>query len=93
MSMAFVAIGTAVVGAGAAVYGAQQNKKAAKKATEANAKNVADTNALNYQMWLESRGVGPRGETVNAKMPRWMTWKPSAGNKLAAQPTASAPKV
>jgi hypothetical protein len=82
MSMAWVAIGTTLVGAGASVYGTQQNKKAAKSAQEANARAQAETNALNLRMWLESRGVGENGKPINAKMPRWMTWRPSAGNTL-----------
>lgn len=97
MTMMWVAIGTAAAGVAGSVYGAEKNKKAQKKATEANAKNVSDTNALNYQMWLESRGIGPNGQPVNTQLPRFMSWTmPGAqrrviGYRRAAPSAAPAP--
>ena len=56
-SMAWVAIGTAVVGAGSSMYGSSQAKKSANKAADTNARSVADTNAANLQMFRDSRGA------------------------------------
>src|SRR4051812_7830967 len=72
--VAIAVAGAAVIGAGAAVYGANKNAKAIDAANKANADTVNGTNALNYKMWLESRGVGENGQAINAKFPRWMTW-------------------
>lgn len=82
----WIAGAAAVVGAGATVYGAQQNKKAVAKAADSAATSVADTNALNYQRWLESQGVGPDGKPVNTKMPRWMTTAPGAFGTARVRP-------
>jgi hypothetical protein len=67
-----VAIGAAVLGAGASVYGANKQSKAIKSANAANQQAVQNTNDANYRLWLESRGVGPSGQAVNTKLPRWM---------------------
>ena len=56
MSMAAIAIGVgAAATAGGAYMNSQATKSAAAATNAANAKNTADTNALNYQMWRESR--------------------------------------
>lgn len=75
---AAAAIGAAVIGAGGSIYGAQQNKKAAKEAEQANAAAVAAQNAANYQRWLESKGVSSTGQPINFKLPRYMTWNKAA---------------
>ena len=62
-------------GVGASLYGAKKQSDAAKKASDANAASVDATNALNYQQWLESRGVGANGQAINTKLPRWAMWK------------------
>lgn len=64
---------TSAVGAGTAIYGANQNKKAIDNANKTNQQIAADTNAANYQLWLESRGQMSDGTAVNTKLPRWMT--------------------
>lgn len=56
MSVAAIAVG--VVGAGAAVYAGSQQASAARSAARSNRQDMADTNALNYQMFREGRGEG-----------------------------------
>ena len=54
-----LAIGAAaLIGAGATAYASKSASDSAADANSANQKNVADTNALNYRMFLESRGSG-----------------------------------
>lgn len=55
-SMAWVAVGTAVLGAGATAYGSSQANKAARRAADANAAATEATNEANYRQFLESRG-------------------------------------
>ena len=54
--MSGVITAVAVVGAAGAAYSANSAKKSQDKATAQNAQNVADTNAMNKQMFDESRG-------------------------------------
>lgn len=54
--MTAIMTAVAVVGAAGAAYSANSAKKSQDKATAQNAKNVADTNAMNKQMFDESRG-------------------------------------
>ena len=72
------AAGLAAAGAGASLYGAKKQSSAIKKASEDNAAAQAASDERNYQMWLESRGVGQNGQAINTKLPRWATWKSSA---------------
>lgn len=89
-----VAGGLAAAGTAASVYGANKQSKAIKSANNANRQSVNDTNAANYRLWLESRGVGDGGQAVNTKMPRWMTTQVGTGGgrqtvrKSAAGPAA-----
>jgi hypothetical protein len=97
MTMMWVGIGTAVVGVATSVYGAEQNKKAQKKAIAANAKSITDTNDANYRLWLESRGVGADGRPVNTQLPRFMNWTmPGTKRRVLGyrkiQPTATIPQ-
>jgi len=55
-SMAWVAVGSAVVGAGASMYGSSQANKASRQAADANRAATDATNAANYRQFLESRG-------------------------------------
>lgn len=48
----------AVVAAGASAYGAKSASDSASAAADQNAKNIADTNQLNYQLFQQSRGSG-----------------------------------
>jgi len=50
-------IGSAAVGAAGSVYGASQSSKAQAASDKKNQQNVADTNAMNYRMFRESRGA------------------------------------
>ncbi len=72
MSGAITAVAAVAVGAGVSIYAANKNSKAIDKANKTNQEIAADTNAANYRMWLESRGVGDAGQAVNTKLPRWM---------------------
>ena len=62
-------------GVGASLYGAKKQSDAVKKASAENAASVDAANERNYQMWLESRGVGSNGQAINASLPRWANWK------------------
>lgn len=83
MSMAWVAVGTAVLGAGASIYGSQQQKKAIQNAANQNAQSQADQNAAQWASYLMQRGVNPAGaatgqipanpQAINAKLPLWAT--------------------
>ena len=68
----------AVTGAASSMYGAKKTADATKEAAEKNAQAVAETNAMNYKRWLESKGIGEGGQAINAKLPRYMMWNPSA---------------
>lgn len=69
------AIGAA--GVGASIYGADKTSKATKDAAKANMAATEAANERNYQMWLQSRGVGTNGRAVNTKLPQWATWNSS----------------
>lgn len=71
-----VAIGTAVAGVGASMYGANKQAKAQGSAADKQAAAVAEANRLAHERWLASRGVGARGKAVNTKLPLWATWRP-----------------
>lgn len=73
-----IPIALAAAGTAASIYGANKNAKAVKEASDANAAAVAATNKLNYQTWLESKGVGTGGQAINVHMPRYMKWNPAA---------------
>lgn len=65
-------IGAAAISAGASAYGAKQSSKAANKAADQNARNVADTNALNLAMFNRSRGaVNPDTGYASAILPEY----------------------
>lgn len=76
MGIAIAAIAAAAVAAGATAYGAKSASDSADAANEANKKSVADTNALNYRMFLESRGSGG-----NALLPLYL---PQGSEAIAA---------
>ena len=86
MSMMWVGIGTAVVGAGASIYGANKQSQAIKDANNANATATDKQNNAAWVAWLMSRGIQPTGETTygqiptsgnyvatNTKLPVWAT--------------------
>lgn len=80
-----IAIGAAaLIGAGASAYGAQSSADAAEKAQKTNLDIANATNALNYQMFLQSRGsqgnallpmyFGPQGTEQNLANQAYATW-------------------
>lgn len=71
MSMMWVGIGSAVLGAGTALYGANKASQSTQDAINANKAAQDETNRLNYQRWLESQGVGPDGQPINTWLPRY----------------------
>lgn len=66
-----VGAAVAIVGAGTAIYGADQNRKLTHQAQDANKLQNDQTNQLNYQRYLLGRGEGPGGAPVNTKLPLW----------------------
>lgn len=80
--MTWAGTAVAVAGLGASMYGANKSAKATAKA---NAQNIAanqESDRLNFQQWLMSRGIGTNGQPVNTKLPFWMGARvryPSAG--------------
>lgn len=77
-----VAAGLGAAGIGASLFGANKQAKAVDKANKTNKQIADEANRLNYQMWLESRGIGPDGEHVNTKLPRWASSRPSLGFRV-----------
>lgn len=81
MSMIWVGIGTAVLGAGVNYMGQQQQKKSNAAAIASNEANQDKQNNSAWQSYLLSRGVNPAGATagnipgnaqaVNTKLPLW----------------------
>lgn len=71
-------IAATAIGAGTALYGAKKQSDAVKSSNKAQQAIADETNRLNYQMWLESRGLDKDGRPVNTFLPRWMT-VPSGG--------------
>jgi hypothetical protein len=70
-TMGWIAAGSAVLGAGASIYGAKKSAKAQAEAATTNKAAVDETNRLNYQRWLESQGVGANGQPINTWLPRY----------------------
>jgi len=81
MSMMWVGIGSAVLGAGTSLYGASQQKKANQSALDQNAALQEEPNRSAWASYLMSRGVNPAGaktgeiptnpQAINAKLPLW----------------------
>ena len=69
MSMAWIAIGTAVVGAGTSLYGANQQQKANKAAQDQNIAQQDKQNAAAWTNWLMTRGVAPTSPVTAGQMP------------------------
>lgn len=75
------ALAIAAVGAGTAIYGANQQKKANAAANATNAENVDKTNDSAWASYLLARGVNPAGakagvlpsnpQAVNTRLPLW----------------------
>jgi hypothetical protein len=94
MSMAWVAVGTAALGAGTALYGANKQSQDQRSANDSNraAIEAADRNAWNN--YLMQRGIyggnaatgtipGMQpGGAVNTRLPLW------ANLRMSSQPTA-----
>jgi len=74
-----IVAGVAAAGAGASVYGANKAAKSSAAATAANKASVEGSDALTYQRWLESQGVGADGKAVNTWLPRHMTVNTAVG--------------
>lgn len=87
----FVALGAAALAAGATVYSSQQSSKSAKAAMNANAANIGDTNALNYQTWQESKGIGSNGQPINTWLPRYLTTTGTVGKTASRYRLADTP--
>lgn len=66
-------IGSALIGGAVSMSAANKAQAANQAAIDANSKNVSDTNAMNYQRWLESQGVGSNGQAINTWLPRYAT--------------------
>lgn len=81
MSMMWVGLGSAVLGAGTSLYGANKQSKANQSAQDQNAALQREQNAAAWANYLMSRGVNPAGATtgqiptnpqaINAKLPLW----------------------
>jgi hypothetical protein len=75
-----IAIGaSAALAAGASAYAANKASSAQKAASAQNAKNVADTNQLNYEMFLQGRG-----SDGSAVLPMYLKM-PGTGNLFEEQ--------
>lgn len=85
-TMAWVAVGSAVLGAGTSIYGANQQKKANQSAQNQNAALQREQNDAAWSNWLMTRGVAPttpvsagvmptagNSTAVNTRLPYWAT--------------------
>ena len=86
---AIPALAVAAIGAGASMYGANKAAKAQNAANAANQQIAAEANRYNYQMWLESQGVGPNGQPVNVRLPRYMYAQVGQKRRLVPKGTAA----
>lgn len=84
MSMAWVAVGTAVLGAGTTLYGINAQKKANQATAETNAETQDKQNRAAWSNWLMTKGIAPttsveagvmptagKYTAVNTKLPFW----------------------
>ena len=81
MSMLWVGVGSAVLGAGASAYGANKQAKAVKAASAENAASQDAQNASAWANYLMTRGVNPAGaatgqlpsnpQAINSRLPLW----------------------
>jgi len=80
--MMWVGIGTAVLGAGTSIHGANKQKQAQEEANKANQASIANSDLSAWQGYLMQRGLNPSGVTqfgqiptnaqaVNTKLPLW----------------------
>ncbi len=89
----WVALATAAIGAGTAVYGASQQKKANQQAQAANAALQDKQNQSAWDAWVMTRGIAPdgsapgvlptNGRAVNTRLPLWANVSTTPGGKLA----------
>ena len=92
MSWMAVAVGgSALLGAGTTLYGANKQSKAIDSANAANLAATEATNKQNYEMWLRSRGVGANGQPVNYVMPEWLTVNTTAPRRLMKKGETAVP--
>lgn len=84
-----LALGSMAVGAGTSIYGAKKQAKAQKEANAQRQALADQTNAYNYQMYLESLGVGPDGQPVNVRLPRYMYAQVGRKRRLVPRGTAA----
>ncbi len=83
MSMMWVGIGSAVLGAGTSIIGANKQAKAVGAANDQNAALQEQQNQSAWNAYLLSRGINPGGaktgelptnpQAVNSKLPLWAT--------------------
>lgn len=99
-SMAWVAVGTAVLGAGTSLYGANKQSKDNKAAADQNARLQREQNNASWANWLMTRGVAPTSgveagvmptagnfNAVNTRLPLWATMTmPTEQPQPGAQP-------
>lgn len=102
MSMAYVAIGTAVLGAATSAYGANKQAKATQSAANQNATLQGDQNQQAWANYLMTRGLSPNGAptgtiptnapAINTKLPLWANANfatgPSGWRKKGSMPAA-----
>lgn len=106
MSMMWVGIGTAALGAGASIYGADKQSKAVKEASAENAAAQDRQNASAWANYLMTRGVNPAGaqtgqipanpQAINAKLPLWATAnfkRPGAQPRWVKRGTSTMPNT
>ena len=83
MSMMWVGIGSAVLGAGASLYGANKQAGASKDAANQNAALQDKQNQAAWANYLMTRGLNPNGavtgqlptnpQAINTRLPLWAT--------------------
>lgn len=97
MSMLWVGIGSAVLGAGASIYGANKQAGAIQDANQQNTALQQQQNNSAWVNWLMSRGVAPTSPVpagvmpapggytaVNTRLPIWATMPKSRTTMVAS---------
>ena len=106
MSMLWVGIGSAALGAGASLYGANKQSKAIQSAASQDAASQAAQNQAAWANYLMTRGVNPAGaatgtiptnpQAINARLPLWATAnfkRPGAQTRWVKKGTATMPNT
>lgn len=89
--MSWIAAGTAILGTGASLYGANKQAKANSAAQASNERQQAEQNRLAWANYLMTRGIDPAGaqtgvvpssgRAINSRLPLWANVRHTGAGK------------